>query len=163
MREEIRTFARLDLCSQCGGIFVDSGEGVTALGHRYDLAHLARGGSAVMVGPSAISCPSSHGIMSVYRLEGRAGPLELDFCPTCAGVFFDAGEADLFKELASTAGEVVTASGARFSAPPTSAAEDAAREELRQERGGSALATFFEDMMKSYGRHGHRRRRTFLG
>lgn len=116
-----------------------------------------------MVGPSAISCPSSHGVMSVYRLEGRAGPLELDFCPTCAGVFFDAGEADLFKELASTAGEVVTASGARFSAPPTSAAEDAAREELRQERGGSALATFFEDMMKSYGRHGHRRRRTFLG
>ncbi len=147
MNQEARKFATLDSCPQCGGIFVDPGESVTALGHAHDLSELARNGHAQMVGPSAIGCPSGHGAMTVYRVQGHEGGIELDLCPTCAGVFFDAGEADLFKELASRVDEVVTVGGARFSAPPPEARTTDLVDEKRAS-GESAFSAFFGSLAR---------------
>jgi Zn-finger nucleic acid-binding protein len=163
MSQDQRTFATLDTCPQCGGIFVDPGEAITALGHSHDLEELARNGHAQMVGPSAIACPGGHGAMTVYRVQGHDGGIELDLCPTCAGVFFDAGEADLFKELASRVDEVVTVGGARFSAPPPEARTADLIDEKRA-TGESAFSLFFGSLARGVAEaarrgHYHRRRR----
>lgn len=160
MNQEVRTFATLDHCPQCGGLFVDAGEGVIALGHRHDLTALVREGVASMVGVSAIECPSQHGKMTVYRVKVGSDAVEVDFCATCAGVFFDVGEAETFGALANHAGEVVTHTGQRFSAPPSAAAAQA-EQELRRERGGNPFSFFFEDLVTHVVAARARRRRTF--
>jgi Zn-finger nucleic acid-binding protein len=145
MSQDVRTFATLDTCPQCGGVFAEMGEGITALKHETELSDLVANGKADMVGVSTIACPSGHGIMTVYRVKGGPDALEVDVCPTCGGVFFDAGEAELFGELAKRSDELVTASGARFSAPPRDSKHDAVVEE-RRAQGGSAFSAFFEAM-----------------
>jgi len=126
---------------------VDPGESITALGHGHDLSELAKNGHAQLVGPSAIACPGGHGAMTVYRIPGHDGAIELDLCPTCAGVFFDAGEADLFKELAGRVDQVVTAGGARFSAPPPEATHIDLVDEKRA-TGESAFSAFFSSLAR---------------
>lgn len=162
MTEDARTFATLDACSKCGGVFAEPGESRSGLGHQAELTELSRRGLADMVGPSPIACPSGHGPMVVYRVRG-AGEVELDMCSVCAGVFFDAGETELLKHLVEHVGEVVTASGARFSAPPVQANSDQAIAEARA-HGGTALERFMAGLgqaltdMSRHGTHRYRRR-----
>lgn len=144
MSQDVRTFATLDRCDQCGGIFAEMGEGIAGLKHEAELTDLVDSGKAEMVGVSPIACPTGHGVMTVYRVKGET-PIEVDVCPTCAGVFFDAGEAELFGALAKRSDELVTHTGARFSAPPADTKHEQVVEE-RRERGGSAFAAFFDGM-----------------
>lgn len=147
MTMETRTFATIDHCARCGGLFAEPGEAQSGLGHRHDVGDLARLGLAEIVGPSKIGCPSGHGPMLVYRMKGPDGPLELDVCGTCTGVFFDAGESDLLKHLSARAGEVQTASGARFSAPPSAGNQDRAIAEARQSSSGNAFGAFWTSIV----------------
>lgn len=173
MSEERRKFAVIDRCPQCAGVFLDAGEGVTALGQREDVSTLVASGMAKMIGHGAIACPSGHGPMTLVRFgEGTASPVEIDVCTTCHGAFFDAGETEIIEEIASRAGEheVTTASGARFSAPPPTggrASHESVVDSFRAERGGSAFSTFFADLARASaavaasGATHHRRRGLF--
>jgi Zn-finger nucleic acid-binding protein len=150
MNEDARTFATLDACPKCGGVFADPGETAVAMGHRHDVGDLARLGLAEQVGPSQIACPSGHGKMLVYRMKGPEGALEVDVCSSCAGVFFDAGETELLKELTARAGEVRTASGARFSAPPANANQERVVAEARATGShGSVTGAFWQSMVQA--------------
>jgi Zn-finger nucleic acid-binding protein len=158
MTSENRTFATLDSCPSCGGVFAEPGESQSALGHRHDVAEFARLGLAEIVGPSTIGCPSAHGRMVVYRVKGQDGALEVDVCATCAGVFFDAGEPELLKSLGQRAGELQTASGARFSAPPADSNQSRAIAEAQAASTARPLASFWSDFVltvaATFGRRG---------
>lgn len=151
MTPEPRRFATIDRCPQCGGVFLDAGEGVTALGQREDVGTLAESGAARLVGHSAIACPSGHGPMTLARFGSDEMLLEIDVCTTCHGAFFDAGETELLDEILHRAGEVevTTATGARFSAPPPvggRASHESVVDQFRAEQGKNAFATFFSDL-----------------
>ncbi len=158
-----RTFAEIDTCPQCGGTFLDPGEGITALGHHDDLRAVVDRGDAMLVGHSTLGCPTGHGPMTVYRFGDAAQPVEIDVCNTCGGAFFDAGETEIIAEIQARAGEAVRSS---FAAPPSSGrtAQDAAIESARNEGGRSAFSSFFSDLVGGLsrslatgggGRHGH--------
>jgi Zn-finger nucleic acid-binding protein len=159
MSSETRTFATLDGCPSCSGVFVEPGEAQSALGHRHDVGELSRMGLAEIVGPSPIGCPSAHGRMVVYRVKGQDGALEVDVCATCAGVFFDAGEPELLKSLGQRAGEIQTASGARFSAPPADANQARAIAEAQAASTAQPLASCWGNFVITAAASFGRRRR----
>jgi uncharacterized protein len=154
MSEERRKFASIDRCPKCAGVFLDAGEGVTAMGQREDVSTLAQSGAAKIVGHSAIGCPNGHGAMTLFRFGEGASPVEIDVCTSCQGAFFDAGETEILDEITSRAGEheVTTATGARFSAPPAMggrASHESVVDQYRAEQGGNAFATFFSDLARA--------------
>jgi Zn-finger nucleic acid-binding protein len=158
-----RTFAEIDTCPQCGGTFLDPGEGITALGHRDDLRAVVDRGEAQLVGTGQLGCPSGHGVMTLYRFgAGEGSPVEIDVCNTCSGAFFDAGETEIISELQRRAGDVARSS---LASPPSGgrSAQDAAIEAARNEGGRSAFTSFFSDLVSGLGRGvasggGHRHR-----
>lgn len=169
MHAEPRKFAVIERCPKCAGVFLDAGEGVTALGQAEDIHALVASGAARIVGHGAIACPSGHGPMTLVRLGSDEMMLEVDVCTTCHGAFFDAGETEILDEITRRAGEheVTTETGARFSAPPPvggRASHESVVDQFRAERGGNAFATFFSDLARASasaaaagrGRHRHR-------
>lgn len=121
----------IDQCSACRGIWFDRGE----------LARAARKPLPAFVpsGPSPRTCPTC----TVPLVVGRLGPVELDACATCRGVFFDAGEAlrvmpidaePLARPGQPTSGDVREAE-----------ADRSMRRQLRAKRASAKLATAAAD------------------
>jgi Zn-finger nucleic acid-binding protein len=88
----------IDRCPGCGGIWLDAGE-LDALKHtmlkdehRATLDRLDDlGVKEPAARPQPLLCPRDHSRMSVHR-DPRQRHVELDACPRCGGLFFDAGE-----------------------------------------------------------------------
>jgi Zn-finger nucleic acid-binding protein len=85
----------VDLCPSCGGLWLDHGE-IERLGRGMpsDLERLraALTGSPTPAAPSetTTSCPACPGGLKEVVL----GPVHVDYCVKCHGVFLDKGELD---------------------------------------------------------------------
>ena len=108
-------------CGDCEGQWLPS-HWVEALKHQWPL--LEPDGVFLQlqersVGPTALRCPSSCGVLTASSLRS----VEIDWCPKCRGVWFDAGELrGVLTELAPPPKQSVWSSvdllGALFSAWP---------------------------------------------
>ncbi len=65
-----------------------------------------------------MKCPTCHNLMIVVEHEN----IELDYCPDCSGVWFDAGELELLLEATQLEGTSLTLDGI-LSSPEASSAE----------------------------------------
>lgn len=121
MQAHSRAFAEIDVCSRCGGAFLDAGEGVMVHGTAAEPEMLASDGKAVATGQGTLQCPAGHaGAPSMETWEVRRGEdrVEIDWCRTCGGFFLDAGEGDALLELAERTERVIRSrDGAAFAAP----------------------------------------------
>jgi Zn-finger nucleic acid-binding protein len=104
----------VDLCPSCGGLWLDHGEiERIGRGNSQDLAKLrtALTGSAAPAPPSAIqsSCPACSGLLK----EVVMGPVHVDYCTECHGVFLDRGELDQAVQAVrgSTLRQMITLAG----------------------------------------------------
>ena len=85
----------VDLCPSCGGLWLDHGE-IERLGRTRaeDLTRLraALTGSATPEAPSETrtSCPACTGALNEVVL----GPVHVEYCGKCHGIFLDKGELD---------------------------------------------------------------------
>jgi uncharacterized protein len=85
----------VDLCPSCGGLWLDHGE-IERLGRgkSEDLSRLrtALAGSAAQDAASetTTSCPACPGSLNVVVL----GPINIEYCGKCHGIFLDKGELD---------------------------------------------------------------------
>ncbi|MCB9612061.1 MAG: zf-TFIIB domain-containing protein [Sandaracinus sp.] len=81
----------IDLCSRCGGVFLDPGE-TEARGVSLDRLFEVDPGAVKDLGASLRPCPS-HGLpMRRLHVGSRVGAVEVERAPCCGGVFFDPGE-----------------------------------------------------------------------
>jgi membrane associated rhomboid family serine protease/Zn-finger nucleic acid-binding protein len=100
----------LDACPRCRGVFVERAEESQLFGPFGDFSTWKETGAAMPVARGRRLCPAAasgaHGPMDVWRVVvPGGGHVEVDTCPTCRGLWLDAGEA---RRL--TAGRLVTAS-----------------------------------------------------
>lgn len=85
----------VDLCPSCGGLWLDHGE-IERLGRgkpeELDRLRQALTGSTVPAGPSdtTSNCPACPGQLKEVVL----GPIHVDYCSRCHGVYLDRGELD---------------------------------------------------------------------
>jgi len=172
------TFAEIDLCTQCGGVFLDPGEGVADHGAD-DAGFLVADGRAVRVRKSSLTCPATEhaaAAMDVYSMGEGSAAIEFDYCPVCSGVFLDKGEGAALDALDSrdAAGtlEIQGATGARFAAPSVEPdRQSIAIERTRATGDRSFFKDFLADCLKAVALTGsvaldsstrqHRRRRFF--
>jgi Zn-finger nucleic acid-binding protein len=93
----------VDLCPSCGGLWLDAGE-LEKIGKASDddVSKLRQslGGSTAPEGASDTqsSCPACPGQLNEVSL----GPVRIEYCTSCAGLFLDRGELD--QALAATKG-----------------------------------------------------------
>jgi len=144
------TFAEIDLCTQCGGVFLDPGEGVAEHGAD-DASFLVADGRAVRVRRSELFCPATEHVatgMDVYAMGESGSTVEFEYCQRCHGVFLDKGEGAALDALDSrdAAGtlEIQGATGARFAAPGS----EVDRQSIAIERTRAAGdRSFFKDFL----------------
>lgn len=77
-------------CPSCDGQWLP-GRWVAALKHQWpglDADRVLMALRERSVGPTHLRCPSGCGVLSATFVQG----VELDWCPQCQGVWFDAGE-----------------------------------------------------------------------
>lgn len=142
-----KTFAEIDVCPQCAGVFLDPGEGVAIHGADSEASFLVRDGRAHIVRKSPYACPSSAHeatTMDVYAVGFGPTAIEIDYCARCAGFFLDHGEGAALDALDASE-EVTTSSGARFSAPPPIDNQAIAIEQAQRE----SQTGFFESFVTS--------------
>lgn len=150
-----RTFAEVDVCPQCAGVFLDPGEGVATHGASSEASFLVRDGRAHLVRSSPYACPSgAHEPTTMQVCAVGFGPsaIEIDYCPKCSGFFLDEGEGAALDALDASEDEgrtTTTASGARFSAPPVVDRQSAAIDQARGEEGRSLFEMFAGDLLRS--------------
>lgn len=157
-----RTFAELDVCPDCGGTFLDPGEGAAVHGAGAEATFLVQDGNARKIGPSALRCPAHDepaAVMGLYRVGVGDDAIEIDHCAACGGVFLDAGEDVALLELAAHAERVIESrGGARFAAPPDAAHVDVV-DAQREEGGKSLFGELVRGLLWGATRHrAHRRR-----
>jgi Zn-finger nucleic acid-binding protein len=95
----------LDLCPACGGVWLDHGE-IERLqrGPQTSVDHLRKaltGGAPAGLSDTTTSCPACPGTLTEVKL----GPVHVDYCTKCHGVFLDKGELD--SALAAVKGSTV--------------------------------------------------------
>ncbi|HWE30305.1 MAG TPA: zf-TFIIB domain-containing protein [Polyangia bacterium] len=104
----------VDLCPSCGGLWLDHGE-IERLGHGKpeDLGRLrtalAGTASPEPVSEASTSCPACAGQL----LEVELGPVHIEHCNKCYGIFLDKGELDEAVQAVSgsTVRQVMTLAG----------------------------------------------------
>ena len=149
-----RTFAEIDVCPQCAGVFLDPGEGVSTHGADSEAAFLVRDGRARIVRSSPYACPSaSHEPtgMQVYAVGFGETAIEIDYCPRCTGFFLDHGEGAALAALEREDETVETSSGARFSAPPKLDRQSQAIAQAQRESSRGLFDVFVVDVLAAAG------------
>jgi len=86
----------VDLCPKCGGLWLDRGE-ITKLAQMTDptlddlrTALLGHKGPPPVPSETAHNCPACPG----HLKEVVLGPVKVDYCGKCHGIFLDRGELD---------------------------------------------------------------------
>jgi len=95
----------VDVCRQCGGIWLDRGEIAALSAYRDSVLAELRAISGTKMAPSskpakALKCPACPGTLEDKQL----GSVRVDFCPRCQGFHLDRGELDHAVEAARTRG-----------------------------------------------------------
>jgi Zn-finger nucleic acid-binding protein len=89
----------VDLCPACGGLWLDHGEierlGKLPSGPVDTLKKALTGGAPAGLSDTATSCPACPGALKEVKL----GPVHIDYCGKCKGVFLDKGELDMALSL----------------------------------------------------------------
>ena len=83
----------IDLCSGCGGLFLDRGELLRLTGNR-PLHHLTTKHLGID-SDSQLLCPGCGGIMDAEHAAG----IEFDVCLSCSGVWLDPGELEALQAV----------------------------------------------------------------
>lgn len=147
-----KTFAEIDVCPQCAGVFLDPGEGLAIHGATSEASFLVRDGRAHVVRKSPYTCPSrTHEAttMDVYAVGFGHQAIEIDYCPRCTGFFLDHGEGAALDAMDSSDEDVTTTSGARFSAPPAIDNQTRAIEQARSEGQRGFFETFVASVVST--------------
>ncbi|AKF10145.1 hypothetical protein DB32_007294 [Sandaracinus amylolyticus] len=147
-----RTFAEIDVCPQCAGVFFDPGEGVSTHGADGEAAFLVRDGRARIVRNSPYTCPAgTHEPigMQVYAVGFGESAIEIDYCPRCTGFFLDCGEGAALAALERGDDTVETSSGARFSAPPKVDRQAEAIAQAQRESSRGLFDVFVVDVLEA--------------
>jgi Zn-finger nucleic acid-binding protein len=135
-----KTFAMIDVCPQCGGTFLDAGEGAAAFGPEAEMRFLLDDGRAHRIGHSRRTCPTGHGPMTTFGVRTAAAKaVEIDFCEECGGFFFDAGEGEALAAIE------VAPPGTFVMPPPLSNQEEVIRD--ARQSGPSFFARFVTDFV----------------
>jgi Zn-finger nucleic acid-binding protein len=135
-----RAFAELDVCADCGGTFLDSGEGVATFGPDAELRFLLADGRAKRLHASRRKCPAGHAAMTTFAIKRPDGSgVDVDLCEECGGFFFDAGEGEALAALDA-------APKGTFAMPPRQSSEDFAITAARQDN-RSFFARFVVDFL----------------
>jgi Zn-finger nucleic acid-binding protein len=85
----------VDLCPSCGGLWLDHGE-IERLGRGkpadVDQLRMALTGSTTpdIASETQTSCPACPGTLKEVKL----GPINIEYCGKCHGIFLDKGELD---------------------------------------------------------------------
>ena len=86
----------VDLCPKCGGLWLDRGE-ITELAsvpetelEELRTALTGRSGPPPIPSETQQHCPACPGLLKEVVL----GPVRVDYCPLCHGIFLDRGELD---------------------------------------------------------------------
>lgn len=141
------TFAEIDLCPRCGGVFLDPGEGVATDGADSDGSFLVTDGRAKLLRTSEFKCPSTaHHVttMNLYTIGDGSHAIEFEHCPACQGYFLDKGEGPALEALDALEGvEVTSGTGARFEAPPMLDNQSLAADRIR----ATGTRSFFRDFV----------------
>ena len=110
MRVHRKTFAEVDVCPTCEGIFFDPGEALAELGPEAEVSFLVEEGRARRLRPSILKCPAHAAPVGegafrsaapaqaptfvVYAVGTEERSVEVDVCPRCGGFWLDAGEGE---------------------------------------------------------------------
>ncbi|MCA9610377.1 MAG: zf-TFIIB domain-containing protein [Myxococcales bacterium] len=158
MKAHPRAFAEIDVCDQCGGAFLDAGEGIMTHGAAAEPEALAAGGHAHATGQGALRCPVDGARMETWEVGAEDEPVEIDWCRTCGGFFLDAGEGEALMELADRTEDVLRSrDGATFAVPPKDAEPDIV-DAYRKEKGKSFFSEMAKGMLNAHLRYRRFRR-----
>lgn len=141
-----KPFATIDTCPQCGGLFLDPGEGMALHGADSDPTFLVRDGRATKLRAGELQCPSTtHAsrALDVYTIGHGEEAVEIDHCGECGGVFLDRGEGEAIEHAVGGMGASIPAERTSFASPPGSNQSRAIEEARQSSPGGffSSLVT----------------------
>lgn len=82
----------LDHCRNCGGTFLDAGEGAQIFGGALSNEKWLFSRAAVHTGPAEIHCPQDEKRMHEVRVSHSEREILIDVCHACGGIWLDPGE-----------------------------------------------------------------------
>src|SRR3954447_14864205 len=93
LEKEIVYDVEVDVCRQCGGIWLDRGEIAAVAAYRDTVLDELRtinkvGAASVATKSKKLRCPACPGTLE----EKVVGAVRVDFCPKCQGFHLDRGE-----------------------------------------------------------------------
>lgn len=100
----------VDVSEECGGVFFDNLE-LEKLDEMHEIRgevlveHLSQFEAVILDAEKRINCPKCEGVVMMRRFYSPKQVLEIDECPSCAGIWLDAGELALLRENFSTESE----------------------------------------------------------
>jgi membrane associated rhomboid family serine protease/Zn-finger nucleic acid-binding protein len=82
----------LDLCGECGGVWLDGGEGRAVIGPAADPSLWQEHGAVATRTPTDTPCPADGAPLESIVLRHGRDEVTVEACPTCQGLWLDAGE-----------------------------------------------------------------------
>ncbi len=82
----------MDLCGECGGVWLDGGEGAEVIGPAVDPALWQSHGAIASRTPTERPCPVDGAPLESLVLRHGKDEVTIELCPTCQGLWLDAGE-----------------------------------------------------------------------
>ena len=96
----------LDHCRRCGGTFLDAGEEKEVIGAMVDPSYWSSGGFVHKSDSPGLVCPKDQKSLDGYIVKvDEDQSVEVDLCPKCGGMWFDAGEGVKLREIMMKLGQ----------------------------------------------------------
>ncbi len=96
---------QVDVCRDCGGLWLDAGEGVQTIGPAADPSWWEKSGALTEKSASGIECPAGHGPMEQNVLTHKGNSVSVDVCFQCHGMWLDRGEAAKLNAVVTAAAQ----------------------------------------------------------
>ena len=100
----------VEVSEQCGGAFFDNLE-LEHFDEKHEMRgevlveHLSQFEGQILDENKRINCPKCENVVMMRRYYSPKHILEIDECPSCAGIWLDAGELEILRENFSTKSE----------------------------------------------------------